>query len=195
MPNSILPIYCFVTDIYGNQVGNVRINFSAPDFGYIFPYGYSNATDSTGMSSEIDFYPQGDVGLARLIAAMISPYSDDTTELDTALVNVIPYILDFSTAEDTISQSEQTQLYCRVINPLTSNQTGNIYIRFYSLNFGTVPSNPINSSDTSFSGLQSTVFYEAPGDTTGVAFLVAHAFNSTLEKVIGTDTTNVVVVE
>ena len=189
-------MYCFVTDGFDNLVPGVRLVFETLDFGFIASEKYSSEDTVDGLAGTLYFDPQGEYGVCYLAARIASEDSIvEYSNSDTTIVMVHPYILELDAEYDTISVSESTQLYCLVINPITMEQTGDIHIRFYALDFGSVPSVMINSSATDPTGLQSLVFYTAPPDTAGEARIAANAVWGTQDKIIGADNICVWVVE
>ena len=192
-PDEEVQMQCFVRDGVGNQVGDIMVKFESLDFGYITPEKESSATADDGLNGTVYYYPQGDFGENRI--RVWSEEANITTE-DTAIVIVSWYNLDLELEFDPVPAGESSQLYCRVFDPVDGLQMDDIRIRFYSMNFGDVPSVQINSSSTAISGLQSTVYYDAPADTFGTAILISNAvWGSNPEKIIGTDTLEVNVVE
>lgn len=190
--DDLTPIDCYVLDGFGGQVGGVILKFQALDFGYISPEKQSSADEPDGLIGSLNFDPKGNLGNCR-----IRVWSDEAniTDEDTAVVEVLPYNLDFSTAEDTVTAGDFTQLYCRVNHPVTGEQTGMVKIQFTALDFGDVPPNWIMSDDASFSGLQSTVFFDTEIGQSGTARITARAeyFVDSLIRILGSDTTEVVV--
>jgi hypothetical protein len=190
--DDVTAINCIVRDGSGNQVGDVMLKFEALDFGYISPEKLSSEIEPDGLSGTLNYDPQGNLGINR-----IRVWSEEANvgDVDTAEVEVLPYNLEFSAVDDTISAGESTQLYCRVLHPVTGLQTGSVKIRFTALDFGTVPPNLQMSSGSAISGLQSTIFFETEAGQSGTAHLTADAIYiyEGIEYVIGSDTTTVAV--
>lgn len=192
-PDEEVQMRCLVLDGFGDQTGGVMVKFEALDFGYVTPEMESDSDEEDGLNGTVYFDPQGGHGVNR-----IRVWSEEVNVSmpDTAEILVSWYNLDFELEHVPVLSGEDSQIYCRVFNPVNGIQTGDIRIRFLSLNFGEVPPNLTMSSATSFSGLQSTVFYEAPADTFGTAVLIANAmYTSVSEIVMGSDTLIVNVVE
>jgi len=194
VPDDVVRIACFVSDMAGNQVGGVMVNFEAVESGYITSEKESSASDTVdGLVGTMYFDPRGVYGEVHLVAEIL----DDEVVIasDTALVYVLPYTFDFVAVPDTLHQSESSDIYCRVINPLTSDQSGGINLEFTAPDFGFV-SPTAKSDETEPSGMETAVIYIAPDDTSGEARIIVEAkFGYSEPENMGSDTLNIVVLE
>jgi hypothetical protein len=187
--DDILRIYCFVTDYRGYRVDGAVIHFTALDSGSISYTRISDSSSIDGLNADLYYEPEGNVGTCRIVAEVFEDNSTSAVDVDTETVTVLPYNVALSAEFDAIQVLNSSELECRIFDPLTSTQTGNVHIRFFSLDFGTVPNGIINSSATSANGMQSVVYYLSTDSSTGFARIVANAVYGTQEKLMGTDTT------
>ena len=194
VPNEIVMINCFVTDLYGHQIGGIVLNFQALDSGYISSERISSATDPTGLTTDLYFDPKGDTGNCRIVVT-----SPDLASMiiDTATIAVLPYNLEFYLQWDTMVVNTSNPITCRLKNPITGLQTGNVNIDFIALDKGEiVPDVWIRSDANTPSGLQSGVVYQASYGDTGINRIAANAlYTGTIIKIMGTDTTYVNVIQ
>lgn len=192
-PDEEVQMQCFVRDGFGNQTGGIMVKFESMDFGHVTQEMESSSDEEDGLNGTVYFYPQGGYGVNRI---RVWSEEANVTSGDTAEVIVSWFNLDFELEHDPVLMGDDSQIYCRVFNPVNGIQTGDIRVKFYSLDFGEVPPNLTMSSATSLSGLQSTIFYEAPADTFGAAILIANAMLSSVSEIVmGSDTLIVNVVE
>lgn len=198
VPDKVVRIRCFVTDLTGEQVGEVVVNFESLDeLGFITENMESSATDLIdGLNGTLYFDPKGAYGEASLVANVYSEAEDSIViATDTAQVQIFPYTLEFGTTNLSLIQGSFASLYCRVINPLELTQTGGIHLEFSNLDMGSVSPTAL-SDDADPTGLQSPVIFTAPSDTTGIARIVANAvYGYTEPEIMGTDTLEITVVE
>jgi|GEM_PF-1669321 len=194
VPNEIVQINCFVTDNTGGQIGDIVLNFAALDSGYISPQRVSSATDPTGLDTDLYFDPQGNIGIFRIT---VSSLELPSMVVDTASIEVVPYDLEFYLQYDTMVVNTNNAITCRLKNPVTGLQTGGINVEFTALDRGEIiPDVWIRSDANAPTGLQSTVVFHAAYGDTGISRVVANAlYTGTVNKVIGTDTTSVNVIQ
>ena len=194
VPNEVVAVNCFVGDGAGGQVGGILLQFEALDFGYISPERISSSSDPTGLSTELYFDPQGEYGICRIT---VSSTDVSVTSSDTASIEVMPFVLDFQTAWDTVVVNTNNQIFCRLMNPVTGLQTGGVNMEFEAIDFGIIsPDVWIKSDNNSPTGLQSNVYFRAIAGTSGLARITAKAlYTGTVNKVMGSDTTEVLVID
>lgn len=190
VPNQVVLINCFVSDGMGGQAGGILLQFEAIDFGFISPTRISSSTDPTGLTTDLYFDPKGEYGICKIV---VSSTDISVTSGDTAEIEVLPFVLNFSTASDTMDVNTNNQITCRLMNPVTGLQTGGVNMEFEAIDIGIIiPDALIKSDDNSLTGLQSDVFFRPTYGESGLARITAKAlYTGTVNKVMGTDTTEV----
>ncbi len=178
-------------DSYGEQIGGETVWFEAftldgDSFGYISPDRTTSATDTTGLTLELYFLPQGNFGTALVTGKVEGNYGSIIAS-DSLYIEILPYIVELIMEPDTINFSDSSDVICWVSDPFDGGFPFNKHMKFIAPVFGAVINIYSDTNPDNPNGLSSYVRFKPLG-ISGEAMIIAQVIWGFNETVMGSDT-------